>query len=58
MNISNPKVIRTMSEISDKIIDIIQDLIINAEEYSTSDLQGAIEAQVLLAMQAGEKLSH
>jgi hypothetical protein len=42
---------KKLMEISNKILEIVD----NAEEFIRSDLQGAIEAQVLIAYQAGKE---
>lgn len=46
------KILRTQLEISDKILEIVD----NRDEFPRGYLQGAIEAQVMTAMQAGRDI--
>jgi hypothetical protein len=47
----NKNTIMELSKIEDEILDIIE----NADEFTTSDLQGCIQAQVLNAYELGRK---
>jgi len=52
MNILNKDFIRTSSDISDQILNIMD----SQDEFSRGDLQGAIEAQVIRAIRYGYDL--
>jgi len=45
------KIIIELSKIEDEILDIIY----NADDFTTSDLQGAIQAQVRIAYNLGKE---
>lgn len=53
LNLLDPKIVKMTSGFSDEILNIID----NSEEFTRSDLQGAIDAIVIKILRAGLNLS-
>ena len=52
LNLLDPKIVKLTSSFSDEILNIID----HSEEFTTSDLQGAIDAIVINILQTGVNL--
>ena len=53
LNLSDRENIRLISELEDEILDLVDHL----DEFTRSDLQGAITAQVIKILEIGQKMA-